>query len=109
MPLPKRIPKRRLSGLQKQVLSLYRNFLRQTSLKVKDNNCSLNENESKIVRNNIRQNFESNKNVDIKNYMKIEFLIRAGEKQLKLFKDPNCTGLANVTTVANATGNSSSN
>ena len=96
MPLPKRIPKRRLSGLQRQVLSLYRNFLRQTRFKVKNHECSLTEEESMIVRNNIRENFESNRNVDAKNFMKIEFLIRSGEKQLKMFKDPSVTGLANI-------------
>ena len=86
----------RKSGLQQQVLRLYGSFLRQCKAKIKDPNCKLTKEEFPSVRMNIRYQFEKNRNVPKTDFMRIEYLIRQGEKQLKMFKNPTVTGISSA-------------
>lgn len=76
----------KLSGMQKQVLGLYRSFLRVARLKTPEERHSI---ESKIS-TEFRQNA---KNVDRKNFLYIEYLLRRGKKQLEQLKRPDTIGL----------------
>lgn len=86
----------RRSGLQKQVLTLYGGFLKQLRAKVLDPNCGLTVDQLPEVRRNIRMQFEKNRNVSKTDFMRIEYLIRNGEKQLKAFKNPTVTGISSA-------------
>ncbi|XP_026656496.1 succinate dehydrogenase assembly factor 1A, mitochondrial isoform X2 [Phoenix dactylifera] len=76
----------KLSGMQKQVLGLYRSFLRVARLKTPEERCRI---ESKIS-DEFRHNA---KNVDRKNFLYIEYLLRRGKKQLEQLKSPDTVGL----------------
>lgn len=86
----------RLSGLQIQVMRLYKSYLRQCRVKVNDPHCKLTSNELPIVRRGIRAEFEKHRDISKKDFMRIEFLIRSGENQLKNFKNPSVTGISHV-------------
>mmetsp|Transcript_73057 Transcript_73057/g.116529 ORF Transcript_73057/g.116529 Transcript_73057/m.116529 type:complete len:93 (+) Transcript_73057:788-1066(+) len=86
------------SGLQQQVLRLYGSFLRQCRIKVKDPNCTLTKEDLPMVQRNIRVQFEKHRDVSKKDFMRIEYLIRSGEKQLKMFKSPTVTGITTAGT-----------
>ena len=90
------VPKR-LSGLQKEVLALYRSILRE-AIKKDRNETSTNiptfpsllqapENTTTVgyARTEFRKQTQQVKRSDFK---KIEYMIRKGEKQLKLLKMP---------------------
>ncbi|EOY17120.1 LYR family of Fe/S cluster biogenesis protein isoform 2 [Theobroma cacao] len=61
----------KLSGLQKQVLSLYRGFLRAARSKPCEDRCQI----ESIVSAEFRRN---SKQVDRKNFFYIEYLLRRG-------------------------------
>lgn len=72
------------SGLQKQVLNLYRRCLRAANKK-EDSERSI-----KFVKEQFRKN--SNE-IDRKEFQRIEYYIRKGEKQLKVLSNPNVKGI----------------
>ncbi|CAN0858275.1 Succinate dehydrogenase assembly factor 1A, mitochondrial [Linum grandiflorum] len=77
----------RLSGMQKQVLSLYRGFLRAARLKSAD--------ERKQIETIVSAEFRRNsKQVDRKNFVYIEYLLNRGKKQLDQLKSPGVVGLS---------------
>ncbi|RWR76088.1 succinate dehydrogenase assembly factor 1, mitochondrial [Cinnamomum micranthum f. kanehirae] len=71
----------KLSGMQKQVLSLYRGFLRVARSKAPEERRNI----ESIVSAEFRNNSMS---VDRKNFLYIEYLLRRGRKQLDQLKDP---------------------
>ncbi|KAF8026684.1 hypothetical protein BT93_F3226 [Corymbia citriodora subsp. variegata] len=80
---------RRLSGMQKQVLALYRGFLRATRSKSPDDRHRIESIVSSEFRRGARQ-------VDRKNFLYIEYLLRRGKKQLDQLKSPDTTGLSSL-------------
>lgn len=79
----------RLSGLQKQVLSLYRGFLRAARLKSADDRRRIESMVSAEFRCNAKQ-------IDHKNFLHIEYLLRRGKKQLDQLKSPDTIGLSSI-------------
>ncbi|OIW07578.1 hypothetical protein TanjilG_08465 [Lupinus angustifolius] len=79
----------RLSGMQKQVLSLYRGFLRAARSKSDEDRHKV----ESIVSEEFRCN---SKEVDRKNFLYIEYLLRRGKKQLDQLKNPGTTGLSSL-------------
>ncbi|KAL8159733.1 hypothetical protein V2J09_001270, partial [Rumex salicifolius] len=77
----------RLSGMQKQVLSLYRGFLRAARLKSTEERLQI----ESIVHAEFRRNA---KEVERKNFLYIEYLLRLGKKQLDQLKRPNTVSLS---------------
>ncbi|XP_072970101.1 uncharacterized protein [Typha angustifolia] len=84
-------PRSRLSGMQRQVLGLYRGFLRAARQKAPEE-CRRVES---VVSIEFRQNA---KNVDRKNFLYIEYLLRRGQRQLEQLKNPDTTGLSTLNT-----------
>ncbi|XP_038999431.1 succinate dehydrogenase assembly factor 1, mitochondrial-like [Hibiscus syriacus] len=80
---------KKLSGMQKQVLSLYRGFLRAARSKPAEDRRQI----ESIVSAEFRRN--SNQ-VDRKNFLYIEYLLRRGNKQLDQLKSPDTIGLSSV-------------
>ncbi|KAJ1434995.1 Complex 1 LYR protein [Sesbania bispinosa] len=79
----------RLSGMQKQVLSLYRGFLRAARSK--------SDEERRKIESIVSQEFRRNsKQVDRKNFLYIEYLLRRGNKQLDQLRNPGTTGLSSL-------------
>ncbi|KZV48725.1 succinate dehydrogenase assembly factor 1, mitochondrial [Dorcoceras hygrometricum] len=78
----------RLSGMQKQVLALYRGFLRAARTK------------SPEVRSRIQATvsaeFRHNSQIDRKNFLYIEYLLRRGKKQLDQLNSPDTVGLSSL-------------
>lgn len=83
----RRVPK--LSGLQKQVLSLYRGFLRAARSKPPEDRQKI----EAIVSDEFHRNA---KEVDRKNFLYIEYLIRRGRKQLDQLKSRDTIGLSSL-------------
>jgi succinate dehydrogenase assembly factor 1 len=79
----------RLSGIQKQVLSLYREFLRVARSKSGEDRRQI----ESIVSAEFHRN--SNK-IDRKNFIYIEYLLRRGKKQLEQLKSPDIVGLSSL-------------
>lgn len=79
----------RLSGLQKQVLSLYRGFLRAARLKSLEDRKKIESLVSAEFRRNAMQ-------IDHKNFLHIEYLLRRGKKQLDQLKSPCTIGLSSI-------------
>ncbi|EME89552.1 uncharacterized protein MYCFIDRAFT_26785 [Pseudocercospora fijiensis CIRAD86] len=75
----------RLSGLQRDVLSLYRQCLRTARKKP----ASTREN----FKNFARREFEKNLGMDRKDFGAIEFLLRKGHRQLEVFGAENITNI----------------
>ncbi|KAF2842761.1 hypothetical protein M501DRAFT_924529 [Patellaria atrata CBS 101060] len=76
----------RLSGLQRDVLSLYRQCLRSARKKPEE------------TRENFRsfaeEEFRQHKAIDKKDFSTIEFLLRKGRRQLETYESP---GITNIT------------
>lgn len=79
----------KLSGMQKQVLSLYREFLRAARSKPPEDRLRI----KSIVSAEFRSN---SKVIDRKNFLYIEYLLRRGKKQLDQLKDPDTVGLSSL-------------
>lgn len=77
------------SGLQKQVLGLYRSFLRAVATKPVDQRPNLYA--------HIRKQFDKDKTLRRMQINKIEHLIRQGEKKLRMIKEPGFNGVATIT------------
>ncbi|CAI9117148.1 OLC1v1018492C1 [Oldenlandia corymbosa var. corymbosa] len=82
-----RVP--RLSGIQREVLALYREFLRVARVKSGEDREQL----VHLVSSEFRRN---SKEVDRKNFECIEHLIRQGRKQLDQLKSPDTTGFSSI-------------
>ncbi|KAM1861923.1 hypothetical protein TB2_002313 [Malus domestica] len=78
---------RRLSGMQKQVLSLYRGFLRAARTKSAEDRQRI----ESLVSIEFRRNA---KEVDRKNFLYVEYLLRRGKKQLDQLRSPDIVGLS---------------
>lgn len=76
---------RRLSGLQRQVLGLYRDVLRAARTKDAEARAS--------IQQYARSEIDSHMNVDRKNHQLIEHLVRKGRRQLDLLRQPSVTGV----------------
>ncbi|BFG40519.1 hypothetical protein CerSpe_267930 [Prunus speciosa] len=77
----------RLSGMQKQVLSLYRGFLRAARAKSAEDRHQI----ESLVSIEFRRNA---KEVDRKNFLYIEYLLRRAKKQLDQLRSPDIVGLS---------------
>uniref|UniRef100_A0A7S1T4E1 Complex 1 LYR protein domain-containing protein n=1 Tax=Tetraselmis chuii TaxID=63592 RepID=A0A7S1T4E1_9CHLO len=77
--------KRPLSGLQRQVLALYRSALRTAREKPAD--------QRKMIEDYARDEFQKNLSLSKTDYMRIEHMIRKGSKQLELLNMPQTTGV----------------
>ena len=75
------------SGLQRDILGLYRNFLRAARTKV---GVPEQQQIAEVVRWRFREDAVKVKRTD---FQTIEFMIRTGKKQLKLVQNPNVTNL----------------
>ncbi|KAM7508184.1 hypothetical protein LguiA_018637 [Lonicera macranthoides] len=82
-----RVPK--LSGMQKQVVALYRQFLRAARSKSPEDRRQI----ESFVSEEFRRN---SKEVDRKNFQYIEYLLRRGNHQLDQLKSPNTVGLSSL-------------
>ena len=76
----------RLSGLQKDVLALYRQCLRAARVKPSDTRPNFEA--------FARREFEKNLNMDKKDFGAVEFLLRKGQRQLETYEAPNITNIA---------------
>ncbi|KAH6775185.1 LYR family of Fe/S cluster biogenesis protein [Perilla frutescens var. hirtella] len=81
--------KPRLSGMQKQVLALYRGFLRAARTKSPEERSRI----EAIVSQEFRRNSSE---VNRKNFLYIEYLVRRGKKQLDQLKSPETVGLVSL-------------
>lgn len=79
----------KLSGMQKQVLALYRGFLRAARSKSPEDRRQI----ELIVSDEFRRN---SKQVDRKNFLYIEYLLRRGKHQLDQLKSPATVGLSSL-------------
>ncbi|XP_047310765.1 succinate dehydrogenase assembly factor 1, mitochondrial [Impatiens glandulifera] len=78
----------KLSGMQKQVLSLYRGFLRATRSKSSE--------DRRRIESIVSQEFRRNSQVDRKNFIYIEYLLRLGNKQLDQLKSRDTVSLSSI-------------
>jgi succinate dehydrogenase assembly factor 1 len=76
----------RLSGMQKQVLSLYRSFLRAARTKPAESR--------KDIESFVGAEFRKNAKVDKKDFQSVEFLMRRGHKQLEMLKSRDVSGFS---------------
>ncbi|KAL8060012.1 hypothetical protein ABFX02_03G125200 [Erythranthe guttata] len=81
--------KPRLSGMQKQVLALYREFLRAARSKAPEERTRI----ESLVSSEFHRNSSQ---VDRKNFLYIEYLLRRGKKQLDQLKSPDTVGLSSL-------------
>ncbi|KAH7274511.1 hypothetical protein B0J15DRAFT_386281 [Fusarium solani] len=70
----------RLSGLQKEVLALYRNCLRESRKKPQATRPHF--------ENFARNEFARNLKIDKREFAAIEFLLRKGRRQLEVYASP---------------------
>lgn len=75
----------RLSGIQRAVLSLYRNCLRQVRKKPVHVRANF--------RNYARNEFKKNAKIEKKDFAAIEFLLRKGHRQLEIYSAPGITNI----------------
>lgn len=75
----------RLSGLQKDVLALYRLCLRAARRKPDENRANFEA--------FARREFDKNIDMDRKDFSTIEFLLRKGRRQLEIYDAPNITNI----------------
>ncbi|XP_023525064.1 succinate dehydrogenase assembly factor 1, mitochondrial [Cucurbita pepo subsp. pepo] len=80
----------KLSGMQRQVLSLYRAFLRAARSKSAEDRRQI----ESVVSAEFRRNA---KLIDRKNFIYIEYLLRRGNKQLDQLRSPATVGLSSLT------------
>lgn len=78
--------KPRLSGLQRDVLSLYRSCLRAARAKPRETQPQF--------QTFARREFEHHLHLDKKDFSAIEFLLRKGNRQLEQYAQPNVTRIA---------------
>ncbi|KAH9998883.1 complex 1 protein-domain-containing protein [Xylariaceae sp. FL0662B] len=78
----------RLSGLQKEVLSLYRNCLRASRKKPPESRPNF--------ESFLRSEFSKNIKVDKRDFAAIEFLLRKGRRQLEIMSAPGIKDIKNT-------------
>ncbi|KAL1955036.1 hypothetical protein VTO42DRAFT_327 [Malbranchea cinnamomea] len=76
----------RLSGLQREVLSLYRQCLRAIRKKPAESQGNF--------RRFARQEFQKNLSISKKDFNAIEYLIRKGHRQLDMYSSPGVRNIA---------------
>jgi succinate dehydrogenase assembly factor 1 len=76
----------RLSGLQRDVLALYRRCLRAARTKPVESRANF--------ESFARREFERHLDMDKKDFGAIEFYLRKGERQLEMYEAPNITNVA---------------
>lgn len=76
----------RLSGMQKQVLGLYRSLLRAARSKPAESRRDI----ELFVGSEFRKNA---KTIDKKSFQTIEYLLRRGQKQLEMLKSADVNGV----------------
>ncbi|MCO5607699.1 hypothetical protein L7F22_061898 [Adiantum nelumboides] len=76
---------RRLSGIQKQVLSLYRSFLRVARTKPPEARFKI----QSYIGTQFRRDAAA---IDKKDFQQIEYLLRRGAKQLDVLRSSSITG-----------------
>ena len=76
----------RLSGLQRDVLALYRRCLRAARVKPVETRWNF--------ESFARREFEKNLHLDKKDFGAIEFLLRKGDRQLEMYQASNITNIA---------------
>lgn len=74
--------------MQKQVLSLYRSFLRAARIKPPESR--------KDIESFVGAEFRKYAQMDKKEFQSIEFLLRRGNKQLEMLKSPGVSGFSYV-------------
>ncbi|PKA53859.1 hypothetical protein AXF42_Ash011339 [Apostasia shenzhenica] len=79
----------KLSGMQKQVLGLYRGFLRAAKLKDPEERLRI----VSVVSSEFHRNA---KNVDRKNFHYIEYLLHRGKRQLEQLKRSTTVSLTTI-------------
>ncbi|KAH9842099.1 Succinate dehydrogenase assembly factor 1, mitochondrial [Teratosphaeria destructans] len=79
-------PMPRLSGLQRDVLHLYRRCLRACRTKPADTRTNFED--------FARREFERHIHMDKKDFGTIEFLLRKGNRQLEIYESPGVTNIA---------------
>ncbi|EER24737.1 complex 1 protein (LYR family) protein [Coccidioides posadasii C735 delta SOWgp] len=82
----------RLSGLQRQVLALYRQCLRE--IRKKPVLITKPQGSQANFKRYARQEFQKNRDVNRKDFATIEYLLRRGQKQLEMYASP---GIRNIT------------
>lgn len=82
---------KKLSGMQKQVLALYRGFLRAARSKSPEDRTQI----ESFVSSEFRRNSQL---IERKNFLYIEYLLRRGKKQLEQLKSPDMVGLSSLNT-----------
>ncbi|KAJ5443876.1 uncharacterized protein N7458_007748 [Penicillium daleae] len=75
----------RLSGLQREVLSLYRQCLREVRKKPIDAQSNF--------KNYARAEFQKHRSVNKKDFSAVEYLLRKGHRQLEMYASP---GIRNI-------------
>mmetsp|Transcript_31658 Transcript_31658/g.69186 ORF Transcript_31658/g.69186 Transcript_31658/m.69186 type:complete len:88 (+) Transcript_31658:103-366(+) len=75
----------RWSGLQRQVFNFHRAIIRTTREKEPEMRAE--------IMKYAREQFDTNKLIDRKDVMRIEYLLRKGAKQLELAQEPNFAGI----------------
>ncbi|CAH9055102.1 unnamed protein product [Cuscuta epithymum] len=91
---------KQLSGMQKQVLSLYRQFLRAAQSKPQ-------KEERRQIECLVSAEFRRNAvQVDRKNFLYIEYLLRRGKKQLEMLKSPDTVRLSSLTVAVDSSSSS---
>lgn len=76
----------RLSGLQRDVLALYRRCLRSSRVKPTETRPNF--------ETFARREFDRNIHLDKKDFGAIEFLLRKGQRQLETYEAPNIRNIA---------------
>ncbi|EAS31794.3 uncharacterized protein CIMG_07273 [Coccidioides immitis RS] len=84
----------RLSGLQRQVLALYRQCLREIRKKPVGSQANFKRYARRVDGKTPRQEFQKNRDVNRKDFATIEYLLRRGQKQLEMYASP---GIRNIT------------
>lgn len=74
-----------ITGIQRQVLGLYRKFLVEIKKKPAENQIKF--------KKYVRSQFDEHSKVSKREFATIEWYIRKGEKQLEGFKNPNLTDI----------------
>ena len=85
---------RRLSGLQREVLALYRRVI----IVAREKEAAGHEGFIASARAAFRQQALT---TDARNFQKIEYMIRRGDKQLRVIRDPQVKSFGGVLVTAN--------
>ncbi|EGG15705.1 hypothetical protein DFA_10547 [Cavenderia fasciculata] len=102
----------RHSGVQKQVLSLYRNFIRQSkhNSEVVSQESSVSSPSDNQITNYIKDQFRTkSKSISKRDITKIEALISRGKRQLETLKNTSGFSVVSTTTSTSRSASTTSN